>query len=106
MSATTPRSVISGKPYPVVQVDDRAPATLDDFTGETTFLIDLDGQSYLVSGPGVPVEDGVRVFEKSEHGVGKDIRTWLVCPSAHEASFVATHLGIDVPAQAVKGALT
>lgn len=106
MSATTPRSVISGKPYPIVRVDDHAPAALDDFTGQTTFLIDLDGQPYAVCGPGVAVDDGVRVFEKCDEGVGKDIRTWLVCPTAHETSFVATHLGIDVPAQAVKGGLT
>jgi len=105
MPFTTPRSVISGKPYLVRSVRDRVPDQLDDFLGETTFLLDLDGEDYTVRGPGIPADPGVRVFEKSEDGVGKDIRAWLVCPTADGGGFAAMHIGSDVPSQAVPGAL-
>lgn len=105
MSSTPPRSVISGKPYAVRLVHDRVPDRLDDFLGDTTFVLDLDGEDYTVCGPGIPAEPGVRVFEKSDAGAGKDIRAWLVCPPGDGTAFTALHLGIDVPAQAMEGGL-
>ena len=105
MSYTTPRSVISGKPYAVRLVHDREPHRLDDFLGDTTFVLDLEGEDYRVCGPGIPADSGARVFEKSDDGAGRDVRAWLVCPTPDGAAFAAVHLGIDVPAQAVQGAL-
>ena len=43
----------------------------------------------------------MRVFEKSGHGLGKDIRTWLVL-QGEAREFTATHVGVDVPAQAAQ----
>jgi len=106
MSFTTPRPVISGKPYPVRSVHDRTPGHLDDFVGDTTFVLDLDGEDYVVCGPGIHVDPGVRVFEKADEGVGKDIRAWMVCPTPDGDAFTATHVGIDVPTQAMRAALS
>ena len=105
MSAITPRPVISGKPYLVRQVQDRTPEQLEDFAGDTTFVLDLDGEDYTVQGPGVEIDLGVRVYEKSDHGFGKDIRCWLVRSAPDGNAFTATHLGVDVPPQAVQGCL-
>jgi hypothetical protein len=105
MSAITPRSVISGKPYVVQQVHDHVPEQLQDFAGDTTFVLDLDGEEYTVHGPGVEVETGIRVYEKADQGVGKDIRAWLVRYASDGQAFTATHIGVDVPAQAVQGGL-
>jgi hypothetical protein len=65
-------------PYAVREVRDREVLALEDFLGDTTFVLDLDGDEYRVWGPGVPDVDGVRVYEKDEQGVGKDIRVWTV----------------------------
>src|SRR4051794_33843747 len=102
MSALTPRSVISGKPYLVRQVRNHAPEQLDDFAGDTTFVLDLDGEDYTVRGPGVEVETGMRVFEKSDEGFGKDVRAWLVRSASDGHAFTATHVGVDVPPQAAQ----
>jgi hypothetical protein len=106
LSFTTPRSVISGKPYLVRSVHDRVPAHLDDFLGQTSFVLDLDGEDYAVHGPGIDADPGVRVYEKSDEGFGKDIRAWLVCPVSDGDGFTAMHIGVDVPPQAVQGALS
>ena len=73
MTFCPPRSVVSGEPYIVRQVRDRDPERLDDFAGETTFVVDLDDEGYRVCGPGVPADEGMRVFEKSDAGAGKDV---------------------------------
>ena len=88
----TPRAVVSGVPYPVREVRDREVAGLEDFLGETTFVLDMDGDQYRVCGPGVPDGDGVRVYEKDEQGAGKDIRVWTVCRGAGD-SWIAEHYG-------------
>jgi hypothetical protein len=106
MSFITPGPVISGKPYEVRLVHDRAPDRLDDFLGDTTFVLDLDGEDYTVKGPGIKVDPGVRVFEKDDDGFGKDIRVWMVCPTSTGNAFTATHIGVDVPPQAVQAALS
>ena len=74
----TPRPVVSGVPYQVRQVRDHEVVGLDDFLGETTFVLDVDGDEYRVWGPGVEDGEAVRVYEKDEQGVGKDIRVWTV----------------------------
>ena len=97
MSYPAPRPVISGKPYRVQQVRGQIPRQLRDFTGDARVLIDLDGDEYTICGPGVEVEDGVRLYEKSDDGVGKDIRVWVVQPSPQEPTFLAVHCGPEAP---------
>jgi hypothetical protein len=106
MPFTTPQTVISGKPYAVRLVRDHTPKRLEEFLGDTAFVLDLDGEDYTVKGPGVQVDLGARVFEKDDDGFGKDIRVWMVCPPSSGDAFTATHIGIDVPAQAVDAALS
>ena len=103
MSFPAPRPVISGKPYPVQQVCGRVPRQLGDFTGDAQVLIDLDGTQYTIYGPGVEVEDGVRLYEKCDEGMGKDIRVWIVRQPSPDGDFMVMHPGIDVPAS-VSGA--
>jgi hypothetical protein len=95
----TPRAVVSGVPYPVREVRDREVLGLEDFLGDTTFVLDMDGDQYLVCGPGIPDGDGVRVYEKDEQGAGKDIRVWEVRRGSGDV-YTAEHFG-HVPHPAV-----
>ena len=88
----TPRPVVSGVPYQVRQVRDHEVLGLEDFLGDTTFVLDLDGDEYRVCGPGVPDGDEVRVYEKDEQGVGKDIRVWEVRRGSGDV-YTAEHFG-------------
>jgi hypothetical protein len=74
MTAHTPLSVASGKPYAVVVPPAGDPASLDLFLGDAEFTI--DGQ-LLIRGHGVPLGDLVRFHEKDSMG-GKDVRVWHV----------------------------
>jgi hypothetical protein len=79
MTAHTPLSVASGKPYPVVAPPAGDPVSLDLFLGDAEFTIDgtgTDGQ-LLIRGHGVPLGDLVRFHEK-DHVGGKDVRVWHV----------------------------
>jgi len=96
MTFCPPRSVVSGEPYVVRQVRDRDPERLDDFAGETTFVVDLDDEGYRVCGPGVPAGESVRVFEKSDEGAGKDVRVWLVRCADTGAAFTATPVAAGI----------
>lgn len=89
---STPRSVISGVPYQVREVRDHAVLGLEDFLGDTTFVLDLHGDEYRVWGPGVADGDDVRVFEKDEQGAGKDIRVWTVRRAGGDV-YTAEHCG-------------
>jgi hypothetical protein len=89
----------------VRSVRDRTPDRLDDFVGDTAFVLDLDGEDYTVTGPGIHVDPGVRVFEKDDNGFGKDIRVWTVRPASSQDTFTATHISPDTPPQAVQGTL-
>jgi hypothetical protein len=97
----TPRSVVSGVPYQVRRVRDHEVLGLDDFLGDTTFVLDLDGDEYRVCGPGVRDGDGdgVRVYEKDSQGAGKDIRVWTVRRGSGDV-YLAEHFG-PVPHPAV-----
>jgi len=64
-------------------------------------VLDVDGDEYRVCGPGIPDGDGVRVFEKDEEGIGKDIRVWTVQRGAGDV-YTAEHFG-HVPHPAVPG---
>ena len=96
MTFCPPRSVVSGEPYVVRQVRDHDPERLDDFAGETTFVVDLDDEGYRVCGPGVPADEGMRVFEKSDDGAGKDVRVWLVRAAEGGEAFTATPVAASV----------
>ena len=91
MTFQAPRSIGSGVPYPVLEVHGRAPDGLADFAGQTSFLLDVDGEDYRVEGPGLEGDGQVRVYEKDEQGYGKDIRVWTVRPSTDGAGFAAEH---------------
>jgi hypothetical protein len=96
----TPRPVVSGVPYQVRQVRDHEVSGLEDFLGDTTFVLDMDGEEYRVWGPGVRDGDDVRVYEKDEQGFGKDIRVWTVCRGTGD-SWIAEHYGhVPHPASA------
>ena len=95
----TPRAVVSGVPYQVRHVRDHEVLGLEDFLGDTTFVLDMEGDQYLVCGPGIPDGDGVRVFEKDEQGIGKDIRVWTVRRCSGDV-YMAEHFG-HVPRSAV-----
>ena len=85
----TPKSVISGVPYPVTAAGDGAPTSLDAFLGETVFTIEVSGEAYVVRGTGDAPDGQVRVHEKSTVA-GKDVRVWHV----HQTSggFIAEHV--------------
>jgi hypothetical protein len=79
----------------VATVASRMPDCLDDFLGTITLVIDLDGEPYTVCGTGVELgHDCVRLFEKSDHGAGKDIRVWTVRRDDVTPCFVVEHGGI------------
>lgn len=86
----TPQPVVSGVPYQVRRVRDHDVLALEDFLGDTSFVLDLDGHEYLVWGPGIADGDEVRVYEKDEQGVGKDIRVWTVRRGAGDV-YTAEH---------------
>ena len=88
----TPRAVVSGVPYQVRLVRDHEVLGLEDFLGDTTFVLDMDGDPYLVCGPGIQDGDGVRVYEKDEQGAGKDIRVWEVRRGSGDV-YTAEHFG-------------
>jgi hypothetical protein len=93
-----PQSVVSGRPYQVREVRDHSVLGLEDFVGDTNFVLDFDGEEYRVCGPGVSDGEAVRVYEKDEHGMGKDVRVWTVRRGAGDV-YTAEHLG-QVPAPA------
>lgn len=85
----TPKSVISGVPYPVTSAGDEAPTGLDAFLGETVFTLDMAGHPYVVRGTGDALEGRVRVHEKSVVAA-KDVRVWHVSPT--DGGFTAEHV--------------
>ena len=72
--------VISGADYTVSTVGGQQPRTLDDFTaGETVSFVAVCGSHVTeVCGSWRIVGDTLVVHEKSEQGIGKDVRTWSI----------------------------
>jgi hypothetical protein len=83
MSFIPATPVASGKPYPVVDVDDRVPGRLDDFVGDRVFTIATGAATSRVQGIGRIDGDAVRFAEK-DAGTTKDVRVWLVRQSRHQ----------------------
>ena len=79
MSYPTPQPVVSGVPYTVVDVDGRTPSELDDVVGPTVALT-VEGTTgrHTIRGAASRVDGTVRLYEKAEDGVGKDMRTWRI----------------------------
>ena len=85
----TPKSVISGVPYPVTAIGDGAPTGVDAFLGETVFTLDMAGHPYVVRGTGDRADGQVRVHEKSTVA-GKDVRVWHIAETS--GGFTAEHI--------------
>lgn len=81
--------VVSGKPYTVVEVGDHAPTSIDEFVGETGFVLE-DGPSggRKVCGVGSVDGENVKFQEKDISGSSKDVRVWRVYRSG-EGVFTA-----------------
>lgn len=67
----------SGMPYPVVAVDGEATVSLDQFVGETTFVVTKSGAESRVHGVGAADGNMIKFKEKAANG-GKDVRDWLI----------------------------
>lgn len=78
--------MISGVPYPVVDVDGTPTDDLSAFVGTVAITIDKRGTPYVIEGEGRARADAVRVHEKNGKG-GKDVRVWQV--SRSDGGFVA-----------------
>lgn len=92
MSMLATQPVVSGRAYPIIQVDDQRPSTLDALVGPAGFVLDLDGFRYPVCGCGRLVPDGVRFFQKDRDGAGRDIRVWEIRQGKGGEGLVATHV--------------
>jgi hypothetical protein len=72
----------------VLQVGGGPPQSLDQFLGDTAFVIDKAGNSSTISGQGAGRGAEVRFHEKAAAGSGKDTRIWTISVSA-EGDFTA-----------------
>ena len=79
MNNTTPDAVASGMPYRVVDIAGRAPHSLDQFVGDTHFVVDKAGALSTVNGQGAVRGECVRFHEKGGvAGAGRDTRVWTI----------------------------
>ena len=90
MTTGTPHTVISGVPYAVTALPEGAQPSLEAFTGEAAFTIDMAGSPYVVRGTGSLLDDRVRFHEK-DPVMGKDVRVWHVC-TTDGGGFAAEHI--------------
>ena len=82
----SPEPVISGVPYPVLDVDGAPTDDLSAFIGTVAVTIDKRGAPYVIDGEGRARDDVVRLHEKNGK-VGKDVRVWRI--SRSEEGFIA-----------------
>jgi hypothetical protein len=85
---SAPQPVASGCPYAVTEVSGHQPDQLDEFVGDTAFMLIRDRQICYVGGTGVRTGGDVRFLEK-DAATGKDIRVW--CITAAGAHRFAAH---------------
>jgi hypothetical protein len=78
MTYPTPELVASGVPYAVRSVNDRSPSSIADFDGVVAVAVEGVTGSHLIHGVTACTDDSACLYEKSEDGVGKDIRTWQI----------------------------
>ena len=89
MNNTAPDAVASGMPYRVIDIAGRAPHSLDQFVGDTYFVVDKGGTRSTVRGQGSLRGETVRFHEKGgTDGTGRDSRVWTVTQSG-AGEFVA-----------------
>ena len=89
MTYPTPALVASGVPYAVRTVNDRSPSSMDDFDGLVAVAVEGVTGTHVIHGISAHADGTVRLFEKSDDGVGKDVRTWDIHPGT-TAGFTAT----------------
>jgi hypothetical protein len=81
--------VVSGAPYLVVSVNQRAPEGLEDFVIEDVTSVQATYHEQVITfhGSGRRDADGVLLYEKDQAGIGKDVRVWriAVCDGRFEA---------------------
>lgn len=88
MSFSTPTTVPSGMSVSVLEVGGHSPSCLQDFTGDVSFLVDLQ-PPHLVHGEGRVTGSVVRFHEKDPDNGGKDIRVWEI--RAQGSRMLAAH---------------
>ncbi len=76
LSATSP--VSSGQAYRVVSVDGAPPSGLEQFIGEASFAIAMDGVESAIGGEGCAHGLGVRFHQKDVDHAGRDVRAWQI----------------------------
>lgn len=87
MSHPTADPVVSAVPYQVLEVAGRRPQALADFTGTVTMRVHGATGDHVVRGQGTAADHHAVVQEKTEDGLGKDVRRWRV--AADGDGFVA-----------------
>jgi hypothetical protein len=85
--------VVSGTPYRVIAVDGRRPTGTHELCHEGIVEITVQRAEQVATVRGSGREDGDQVvlYEKSDDGRAKDVRTWVV--SADEDGLVAIENG-------------
>ena len=78
MTYTTPEGIPSGMPHRVTSVAGLAPSQIEEFVGETEFVIDRQGAEYMIRGCGVRDDNDVLFSEKDLEHDGKDMRIWQI----------------------------
>ena len=78
MTYTTPEAVPSGLPHRVTSVAGRTPSRIDEFLGDTEFVIDKQGAEYTIRGCGMRGDNDVLFNEKDLEHEGKDMRIWQI----------------------------
>ena len=90
MSNETTPTVTSGVPHLVTSLGDGGePNELEEFLGDTTFVISTQGGPYVVRGHGSRLDELVRFHEKDQRR-GTDVRVWHI--SASTDGFTAEHI--------------
>jgi len=71
--------VASGVPYLIHSVNDHEPGALADFgPGLLGIIASFGGQTITIHGTARVDGDRAIIFEKDDHGTGRDLRTWDV----------------------------
>jgi len=82
MTFSAPQPVASGCLYTVTEVSGHQPDRLEEFVGDTAFIVARDRQTCYVGGTGVRTGRDVR-FHQKDAATGKDIRAWRINAGAH-----------------------
>jgi len=90
MTHPQPPMIVSGVPYEVTEVDGKPPVALSELEGPVTMTAGGPTGEHCIHGAGEHVHgDTVRVHEKFDGGLGKDVRVWTVKPDPARDRFIA-----------------